>query len=59
MCIQLTVHAGGMDRAAADYLGHSPVELLKTYAHMVPADHEPLRSVVHAAFAKAIHGRCG
>jgi hypothetical protein len=39
--------------AAADYLGHSPAELLKTYAHLVPADHERARSVVHAAFAKA------
>jgi hypothetical protein len=39
--------------AAADYLGHSPAELLRTYAHLVPADHERARSVVQAAFAKA------
>jgi integrase len=46
--------SGGVSvAAAADYLGHSPAELLKTYAHMVPADHERARSVVQAAFAKA------
>ena len=39
--------------AAADYLGHSPAELPKTYAHMVPADRERARSVVQAAFARA------
>jgi integrase len=46
--------SGGVSvAAAADYLGHSPAELLKTYAHLVPADHERARSVVQAAFAKA------
>ena len=34
-------------------VGHSPAELLKTYAHTIPADHERTRSVVQAAFAKA------
>ena len=46
--------SGGVSvAAAADYLGHSPAELLKTYAHLVPADHERARSVVQAAFATA------
>jgi len=46
--------SGGVSvAAAADYLGHSPAELLKTYAHMIPADHERARSVVQAAFVKA------
>jgi integrase len=49
--------SGGVSvAAAADYLGHSPAELLKTYAHMVPADHDRARSVVQAAFAKAAAG---
>jgi integrase len=38
--------------AAADYLGHSPAILLRTYAHLMPADNERARSVVQAAFAK-------
>jgi integrase len=49
-----TLLSGGVSVAAtADYMGHSPAELLKTYAHMIPADHERARSVVQAAFAKA------
>jgi integrase len=43
--------SGGVSvAAAADYLGHSPAELLRTYAHMMPADHERARSVVESAF---------
>jgi integrase len=46
--------SGGVSvTAAADYLGHSPTELLRTYAHMIPADHDRARSVVQAAFARA------
>jgi hypothetical protein len=37
--------------ATAEYLGHSAAELLKTYAHLIPADHDRARSVVQAAFA--------
>lgn len=37
--------------AAADYLGHSPAVLLRTYAHLIPADHDRARAVVQAAFA--------
>ena len=32
-------------RAVAEYLGHSPAELLKTYAHLMPADHDRARAV--------------
>jgi hypothetical protein len=39
--------------AAADYLGHSPAVLLKTYAHLIPADHDRARAVVQAAFGRA------
>jgi hypothetical protein len=44
--------------AAAEYLGHSPGELLGTYTHLLPADHDRARSVVQAAFARdmACHG---
>jgi integrase len=46
--------SGGVSvAAAADYLGHSPTELLRTDAHMIPADHDRARSVVQAAFARA------
>jgi integrase len=38
--------------AAADYLGHSPAELLGTYAHIVPQDHDRARSTVQAAFER-------
>lgn len=48
-----TLLSGGVSvAAAADYLGHSPAELLNTYAHLLPADHEHARSVVQAAFAR-------
>jgi integrase len=55
-----TLLSGGVPvAAAADYLGHSPGELLGTYAHLMPADHERARSVVQAAFVRgtACHGR--
>jgi integrase len=38
--------------AAAEYLGHTPGVLLRTYAHLLPADHERARAVVEAAFAE-------
>jgi len=38
--------------AAAEYLGHSPAELLNTYAHLLPADHDRARRVVEAAFGE-------
>ncbi len=46
-----TLLSGGVSvAAAADYLGHSPAVLLRTYAHLLPADHDRARSVVQAAF---------
>jgi integrase len=39
--------------AAAEYLGHTPVVLLQTYAHLLPGDHERARSAAEAAFADA------
>jgi integrase len=49
-----TLLSGGVSvAAAADYLGHSPAELLRTYAHLVPADHDRARAVVQHAFARA------
>ena len=48
-----TLLSGGVSvAAAAEYLGHSPGELLKTYAHLMPADHDRARAVVQAAFAR-------
>jgi integrase len=47
-----TLLSGGVSvAAAAEYLGHSPGELLRTYAHLLPADHDRARAVVQAAFA--------
>ncbi|MDQ6617284.1 MAG: hypothetical protein M3083_21700 [Actinomycetota bacterium] len=44
--------SGGVFVAAvADYMGHSPAVLLKTYAHIIPADNDRARSAVQAAFA--------
>jgi integrase len=49
-----TLLSGGVSvAAAAEYLGHTPAVLLKTYAHLMPADHDRARSVVDAAFAEA------
>jgi site-specific recombinase XerD len=49
-----TLLSGGVSvAAAADYLGHSPVVLLRTYAHLMPADHDRARAVVQAAFARS------
>ncbi|MGQ0804185.1 MAG: tyrosine-type recombinase/integrase [Actinomycetota bacterium] len=49
-----TLLSGGVSvAAAADYLGHSPAELLRTYAHLMPADHDRARAVVQRAFARA------
>ena len=46
-----TLLAGGVSvAAAAEYLGHSPAVLLRTYAHVMPADHDRARAVVQAAF---------
>jgi integrase len=39
--------------AAAEYLGDTPTTLLKTYAHLIPADHDRARSVVQAAFSRS------
>lgn len=45
--------SGGVSvAAAADYLGHSPAVLLKTYAHLIPADHDRARAVVQKAFTQ-------
>jgi integrase len=55
-----TLLSGGVPvAAAAEYLGHSPGELLGTYAHLMPADHERARSVVQASFVRgtACHSR--
>jgi integrase len=49
-----TLLSGGVSvAAAADYLGHTPGELLHTYAHLLPADHDRARSVVQSAFVSA------
>jgi integrase len=49
-----TLLSGGVSvAAAAEYLGHSPAVLLKTYAHLMPADHDRARAVVQAAFGRA------
>jgi integrase len=49
--------SGGVSvAAAADYLGHTPGELLRTYAHMMPADHDRARSVVQSAFDRDTSG---
>jgi integrase len=43
--------AGGVSvPACAEYLGHSPAELLRTYAHLVPQDHDRARATLQAAF---------
>lgn len=43
--------SGGVSVAAvADYMGHSPITLLKVYAHLIPADHDRVRSVIQSAF---------
>jgi integrase len=48
-----TLLSGGVSvAAAAEYLGHSPAVLLRTYAHLMPADHDRARSVIDAAFAR-------
>lgn len=44
---------------AAEYLGHSPAVLLRTYAHLMPADHDRARSGVQAAFTRAAAGELG
>ena len=47
-----TLPSGGVSvPAAAEYLGHSPAELLATDAHLMPGDHDRARAVVQAAFA--------
>lgn len=47
-----TLLSGGVSvPAVAEYLGHSPAELLRTYAHLLPADHDRARAVVEAAFS--------
>lgn len=47
-----TLLSGGVPiPAASEYLGHSPAVLLRTYAHLLPADHDRARTVVQAAFA--------
>jgi integrase len=49
-----TLLSGGVSvAAAAEYLGHSPGVLLRTYAHLIPADHDRARAVVQTAFARA------
>lgn len=47
-----TLLSGGVSvAAAAEYLGHTPAVLLRTYAHLMPADQDRARAVVQAAFA--------
>ena len=47
-----TLLSGGVSvPATAEYLGHTPAELLRTYAHLLPADHDRARAVVQTAFA--------
>jgi hypothetical protein len=48
-----TLLSGGVSvAAAADYLGHSPAVLLRTYAHLLPANHDRAREVIQSAFAR-------
>ena len=48
-----TLLSGGVSvAAAADYLGHWPAVLLRTYAHLLPADHDRARQVIQSAFAR-------
>lgn len=48
-----TLLSGGVSvAAAADYLMATPPVVLKTYAHLMPADHDRARAVVQAAFAR-------
>lgn len=48
-----TLLSGGVSvAAAAEYLGHSPAELLRTYAHLMPQDHDRARATVQAAFER-------
>jgi integrase len=49
--------AGVSVPAAAEYLGHTPAVLLKTYAHLMPGDHDRARAAVQAAFARAVEDR--
>jgi integrase len=47
-----TLLSGGVSvAAAADYVGHTAAELLRTYAHLLPSDHDRARAVVQTAFA--------
>lgn len=42
-------------KAVADWLGHaSPAITLSTYAHLMPADEEVARTVLHSAFAESL-----
>jgi integrase len=46
--------AGGVSVAAtAELLGHSASECLRTYAHLVPADHDRARAVVQALMERS------
>ena len=48
-----TLLSGGVGvPAAAEYLGHTPAVLLRTYAHLMPEDHDRARSVVQGAFGR-------
>ena len=38
--------------ATADYMGHTPAVLLKTYAHLMPAEHDRARSAVQKALCQ-------
>ena len=49
-----TLLAGGVSiPAVAEYMGHSPAELLRTYADLMPGDHDRARSAVQVAFDSA------
>jgi hypothetical protein len=50
-CASILLSGGVSVVAVADYMGHSPAILLKTYAHIIPADIDRARSVLQAAFA--------
>jgi hypothetical protein len=47
------------ERVKASNLGHTPGELLRTYAHMIPGDHDRAHSAVQAALERdvACHAR--
>jgi integrase len=49
----ILLSAGVSVPATAEYMGHTGAVLLKTYAHLMPDDHDRARGAVQAAFARS------